>query len=100
MLLRAINAIDVALMAYLMLNAAESRGLHAGGLDEHAHEAIVVGKRVGERRYWRPPKEQPPRKLSGTRTVRWINTLESGAAAPADGVSHCRPSAMIKLSGR
>jgi len=49
--------------------------------------AINERERVG---LGQPPKEQPPRKLSGTRTARLINTLESGAVAPADGVSRDR----------
>jgi hypothetical protein len=35
----------------------------------------------------RPPKEQRPRKLSGTCTLYSVSTLESGTAVPTDGES-------------
>ena len=37
-----------------------------------------------------PPKEQKPRKLSGSRTLYSVSTLESGTAVPTDGESRHR----------
>ena len=50
-----------------------------------------------------PPKEQPPRKLSGHRTARAIDTLESASlhqGRATEGVSEARATRRLaKLSG-